>query len=74
MRPQWADNILCEVWLVRIPDKANGNYRWGVHEDPSDPNPLATVALEKKDKEKLHYPKATSNHHVDSHTGQSVQS
>lgn len=51
MRPQWADNIFCEVWLVRVPDKTYGNYLWRVHEDPSDPNLLATVALEKKNKD-----------------------
>jgi len=50
MRPQRADNVFCEVRLVRVPDEADGNDLWGVHEDPSDPNPLATVAL-KKDKE-----------------------
>lgn len=52
MRPQRSDNVFCEVRLVRVPDEAYGNYLWGVHEDPSDPNPLATVALAKKDTEK----------------------
>lgn len=46
MRPQRADNILGEVRLVRIPDEADGDYLRGVHEDPSDPDPLTTVALE----------------------------
>lgn len=52
MRPQRFDNILCEVWLVRVPDEAYGNNLRGVHEDPSDPNPLPTVALEEEDAEK----------------------
>lgn len=52
MRPQRFDNILCEVWLVRVPDKAYGYNLGGVHEDPSDPNPLPTVALEEEDAEK----------------------
>lgn len=50
MRSKRADNILSEVRLVRVPDEAYGNYLWGVHEDPSDINPLATVALKKKKK------------------------
>lgn len=45
MRSQGADHIICEVRLVRVPDKAYCNNFWGVHEDPSDLNPLATVAL-----------------------------
>lgn len=53
MRPQWSDNILCEVWLIGVPDEANGNYLRRVHEDPSDPYPLATVALEKKRHKKM---------------------
>lgn len=52
MRPQWPDNILCEVWLVRVPNKADGNDLRGVHEDPSDPNPLPTFTLKKKKKKK----------------------
>lgn len=51
MRSKRADNILSEVRLVRVPDEAYGDYLWGVHEDPSDINPLATVALKKKNKD-----------------------
>lgn len=49
MRPQWPNNILCEVWLVRVPDEAYGHDFGGVHKDPSDPNPLPAFTLEKKD-------------------------
>lgn len=57
MRPQRADNFFCEVRLVRVPDETYGNDLWGVHEDPSDLNPLAAVALEKKDKQTSIYEK-----------------
>lgn len=52
MRPQWPNNILCEVWLVRVPDEAYGDNLRGVHKDPSDPDPLATFALENKETKK----------------------
>lgn len=51
MRSKRADNILSEVRLVRVPDEAYSDYLWGVHEDPSDINPLATVALKNKNKD-----------------------
>lgn len=66
MRSERTDNIFCEVWLVRVPDEAYGNYLWGVHEDPSDPNPLATVALQKKDKGKDYSFTRRQLHHVSS--------
>lgn len=43
--PQGTDDVVCVVRLIRVPDEANGDDLGGIHEDLSDPNPLATSAL-----------------------------
>lgn len=47
---QGPDNIVCVIRLVRVPDKANSDNLRGIHEDLSDPDPLSTSALKKKQK------------------------
>lgn len=43
--PQGTDDVVRVVRLVRVPDEANGDDLGGVHQDLSDPDPLATSAL-----------------------------
>lgn len=46
--PQGTDDVVGVVRLVRVPDEANGDNFGGIHQDLSDPNPLATSALERE--------------------------
>lgn len=47
MRAQRPDDILCELWLVRVPDEADGDDLRGVHENLPVPHPLSTGVLDK---------------------------
>lgn len=52
MRPQRADNVLGVIRLIGVPHKADGNNFRAVHEDSSDLDLLAAVALKDKDMHK----------------------
>lgn len=43
--PEGTDDVVRVIRLVRVPDEANGDDLGGIHQDLSDPNPLATSAL-----------------------------
>lgn len=47
--PQGTDDVVGVVRLVRVPDEANGDDLGGIHQDLSDPNPLAASALEEEE-------------------------
>lgn len=42
---QTVDDILCQVWMVWVPNQSNCDNLWCVHQHSADPDPLPTVAL-----------------------------
>lgn len=47
--PQGTNDVVRVVRLVRVPDEADGDDLGGIHQNLSDPNPLATSALHKEE-------------------------
>ena len=42
---QAVNDILCQVWVVRVPYQPNCDNLWCVHQHTANPNPFSTVAL-----------------------------
>lgn len=42
---QTVDDILCQVWMIWVPNQSNCDNLWRVHQHTANPDPLPTVAL-----------------------------